>query len=368
MQHDEAARRVAAQLMAARAGYAPPEAAAAAATSSLGETLGSIIIEALALPYHAAKDILQNYRPGRENEPLNMDIGRRAFEAGPMALSPGAIRAGVSAGGELGVTATRLLQRTDAQKLIREMRKEGRSAREIAEALNERFAPILDEGAEVVPRHLWDKGKKIEFGSLGGAESKQALGVTADDVERMLEMQAGQRDIEFGALGGRERQIGRPITVEDVLSIADDLGLVVERSTASTGTVYLKLRDPKGPRDPGTPEKTKSIEVRIPAADDPHAGRSRKWRLDTYAADKREPTLSQMNIAGEAYQDNLPALRERIEYIFGKQKLAREAPTIDVPDGGPINDPRQMRLLSSGVPVYRDDDPSAWEAFPRAQP
>lgn len=76
--------------------------------------------EMVAAPVRAAADILTNYNPGAENEPLNEDIGRQGFTAGPGALSPGALRAGAGRGaGELGVFGGRGAGTADTAALAR---------------------------------------------------------------------------------------------------------------------------------------------------------------------------------------------------------------------------------------------------------
>lgn len=73
------------------------------------------------------------------------DIGEDAFALGPGMLLPGFGRAV----GGVGVAGGRILKRPDAQKLIREMHASGKTDSEIAWALNERFAPIIDEGTGI---------------------------------------------------------------------------------------------------------------------------------------------------------------------------------------------------------------------------
>lgn len=82
---------------------------------------------------------------------ITTDYAKKALQAGPLTLSP---LFGRAVGG-LGATGGRILQRTDAQKLIREMAAQKKSGKEIAEAINERFAPILDKGESVSTRQIY---------------------------------------------------------------------------------------------------------------------------------------------------------------------------------------------------------------------
>lgn len=288
--------------------------------------------EMVAAPVRAAADILTNYNPGAENEPLNEDIGRQGFVAGPGALSPGLLRAAGS--GELGVAAGRLLKRVDAQKLMREMREAGKSDRQIAEALNERFAPILDEGEQVSKGMVIGNRQRTELGAMGGA----------------------------GRHGGK-------IAPEDVAQMMRDLGYEnVRVAPARTGDSTYVSGDPYGnqPR-PGSPRPL----VRIPA--DEHIGRPARGseagsRFDTGtspefrdSAPRQVPADERvtLNQGGEPYADP-EALRAALEWRAGglvrpdqAPRGVRQQPPLDTPapepSAGPDNLPGQGRLLASGA-------------------
>lgn len=258
------------------------------------------------------------YIPGEQDDQGIKD----AFEAASVTMGLGSLRVFAGrAAGELGATATQILQRSDAQKIIAAMKSEGKTARQIADALNERFAPMLDEG-EIIR----------------GSQSRIAAGPRAP-----------RGETELGAMGGGGRIQGPRITAEDVVRVADELNLGTRVKGSSRGTEYVKVFDEAGPVNQYG--KPKTVEVRIPAADKPHGGVGRRdqWQIDTHAEGPRNLPHHQRNVAGEAFQDNLPAVRDRLAYVFGKEPKTTPAkfnPTEEV-----VNDPRQLKLLTGGVMV-----------------
>lgn len=244
------------------------------------------------------------YHPGTKD----WEGVRDTFEVAGAVTGMGYARA---AGGGVGLAASGgdIMKRADALKMVRDLTAKGKSSTEIAASLNERFAPMLDEGAEVTR------------GMVGGRQ---------------------HRDKELGSAGGMPGR--KLITAEDVAAMAAELELPASVRTAKSGTAYVDVG-----------EADKRLTVRVPDAADPHGGSLRPWEVDTSIEGTRHVRLGQTNIAGEPYDRNPDALRDRLTYVFGKEtKTARQA-LDDMPETrpveGPIHDPRQLKLLSSGVPI-----------------
>lgn len=227
-------------------------------------------------------------------------------------------------GAELAASGAAIMKRADTRKMIKELWTEGKTEKQIAEAINERFAPLLDEGSEVT--------KGMVSGVRGRAQK------------------AGE--YEVGSMGSSGQSPPGRVTSGHITEIAKELGLASRVKGSSSGTEYVKVSDP-------VVAPSKELEVRIPSEFDPHAGRPRPFMIDTNSM-SRHPTPSQYDLAGDAFDANLPAVRSRIEYSFGKQKPPTEAPAVT--EAGPGVDPRQLKLLSGGVPV---PSPSIWDQFPR---
>jgi len=251
---------------------------------------------------NAMTGIYGNIKAAVEGEPL---YPQQALELGPGMLMPGFGRAV----GGLGAAGGQIVRRQDAQKLLREMHAAGKTDKEIATALNERFASQLDEGVEVTGRMV-----------TGNRQRAQARG-----------------DFELGAMGGSGKQ--GAITVEDVQRIVDELGLSARAKPSGGGTTYFKVKDPANP-DVG------AMEVRVPHPDTPHGGKPRANMIDTSTEGTRHLHRAQADLSGDVFDKNPAAIKSRLSYSFGKTPEA--APPV-APDALPP-DPRQLRLLSSGLP------------------
>lgn len=82
---------------------------------------GAVLENLIAAP----DDIMRNYRPGADNEPLNRDIGRRGFQAGPMTIGPAGAARAAGAGAraaELGAAGGKLPGLDDMPGIIVQMK------------------------------------------------------------------------------------------------------------------------------------------------------------------------------------------------------------------------------------------------------
>ena len=285
-------------------------------------------------PVAAARNITENYRPGPENEPLNEDIGRQGMTAAA-ALSPGIARA---SGGELGVAAGRIMQRSDTRKMIRDMWTEGKTERQIAAAINERFAPLLDEGAEVTK------------GMVSGVRSRAE--------------KAG--DFELGAMGSKRAAPREQfITPEHVEETMRSLGYEnIRRVPPKTGNSEYIYGDP-----PGNPPRSYGDTPVVRVSDDGHLGRPLSGRevgnrYDTGTPDptrRRVDERAYLNQGGTPYADPT-ALENVLRWRRGDLVSPDDAPRglyhlppLEKkplpPREGPDYHPDQLKLLSGGVPA-----------------
>lgn len=353
-EREEAARRIAEQMADARGGYRPPYADTPARTDAdLAAMIGRIAQGA----GNMASDIfgrvqraLGDPRPPSQVEDAEL-AGRMALPLEIMLPAGVARTVATRAADELGATASRIMQRTDARKMVREMTAQGKSARETAEALNERFAPLLDEGAAVT-----------------------------DDMVLRVRKQEGS--ITFGALGGggRAPKPRLEFTADDLASWAREARLKVERWGRPGETQYLRVSDPANPN-------VSPLTVRVPA--DGHYGRPRPYTseignfIDTGSRRKgarggraRGDPDTLQNEAGEKFTDwdvLTGAIKERFSkappddlWLTPPGSAVRKPPpdTLRFGPGEPPPDPRQLKLLSSGLPA---PPPSVWEQFERVE-
>jgi hypothetical protein len=232
--------------------------------------------------------------------------------------------------GGLGVNGARIIARTDAQKLIRSMIADGKTAKEIAASVNERFAPLLDEGASVTHQQIAN-GKyrgTFDVGAMGGQGASPRI--TSDQVEQMM------RDLEY----------------ENVRTVPPKKG----------DSLYV-YGDPPG-NPPRSPADTPVVRV---TADGhlgrPLSGREVGNRFDTGTPDPTRRKIDErayQNQAGDPYADPQAlegALRWRRGDLVSPDMAprgTRELPPLEQPtpspQEGPIHDPRQLKLLSRGLP------------------
>jgi hypothetical protein len=118
------------------------------APAQLDPTKMNAVLQALGTNLMKPVDAAQNIMGQGDRSPSNMTIdpGKSAFMAGPMAMMPMFNQAPA---GSVGITASRLMQRPDVMKMVKDGRAKGMLEPEIAKSINERFAPILDYGQSV---------------------------------------------------------------------------------------------------------------------------------------------------------------------------------------------------------------------------
>ena len=184
---------------------------------------------------------------------------------------------------------------------------------------------------------------------------------------RFYERQIGEGEFELGAAGGRrrtiksepgrimERGLGPDYGPTAVQKIATQLGLRSEVAFKGTGvnkTAYIKIWRADYPGQ--------YVKVRIPHPDDPHSGLTGYFELDTSAAGpemtgaralsggwavQQQARHRMANIAGETYEGNIEALRDRLAYMFG-----RELPRARPPAPPRVHpDPRQGTLFPAAL-------------------
>lgn len=164
--------------------------------------------------------------------------------------------------------------------------------------------------------------------------------ISRERTQRMLRAQETPAPRSMEAAVAAAAPSPARISVDDVKRVASELGLGMRERVTGGGTTYLEVFD--------RANRNRRMTVRVPHPADPHAGAPRQWNVDTSRVGSREHTNWQYNIAGEAYENNLPALRERLAYAFGRSP-PRETPW--PPPQQPQPDPNQLRLLSGGVPA-----------------
>ena len=155
-----------------------------------------------------------------------------------------------AAAGEAGIAGGKLLQRSDAKGLAAEMLQKGKTNKEIAEALNERFAPVLDDGSKVTPGMVSGHRHRgtFELGAMGGKGYEKGDIILPGD-----------------SLGPK-----RNFTTEDVVNFLKEIGAedIKVRKAATGGTEYVKFRPPGNPtRIDQTP-----VTIRIPHDPLQHVG------------------------------------------------------------------------------------------------
>lgn len=196
--------------------------------------------------------------------------------------------------------------------------------------------------------NYWRSAGEIEAGDLVQGRAHMSPAELRKVDPKLMQSVPDELQIVRGAEGPEN-----VVTTQDVHRIASELGLDATAKPSGGGTTYIKLRDPD--------QAVKPLEVRVPSADGPHGGPMRPWRLDTSMEGTRNPHPNHFNVAGEDLGD--PAvLRDRLAYGFGKLP-PESAPAAALPEGGPINDPRQLKLLSGGLPV----PPNIWDQFEEAR-
>ncbi len=277
---------------------------------------------------NAMTGIYGNIKAAVEGEPL---YPQQALELGPGMLMPGFGRAaaGVGAAGGKLPKGWKVVE-----SMAPEMRQgltEARAALETARAEHAASLQRLDRAAE-------HGHSRYDTFVDGYRQAEQRLKQREADLLSLLEQASAKgSSVELGAMGGSGKQ--GAITVEDVQRIVDELGLAHRVKGSSGGTNYVKVHDPQG--DP-----TKVMEVRVPDPSIPHGGKPKPYMIDTSTEGTQRLSRSQMNLAGEAYEGNPAAVRDRLGYAFGRMPEGAPASASDVLPP----DPRQLKLLSSGLP------------------
>jgi hypothetical protein len=251
-------------------------------------------------------------------------------------------------GTELGVAGGKILQRQDAQKLVRALAQAGKTDKEIAAALNERFAPILDEGTEVNrqaamrARLKMQDGGDFELGVFGGRGQSSSGKLSADDVAQIMRehqwenirVRPAQHEADSAYVVGHPP--GNPPRSNMRGSMGDDTPMVRIPEDDHIGR-------PLRGAEPGS---------RVDLGTDPNmASGPRRSRIDDRAL---------LNQAGEPYA-NPDAFRGWVKWRGGELVSPDQAPrgTYELPPmevkpapepAGPIKDPRQLKLLSGGLP------------------
>jgi hypothetical protein len=252
-------------------------------------------------------------------------------------------------GTELGVAGGKILQRQDAQKLVRALAQAGKTDQEIANALNERFAPILDEGTEVARR----------------------------DAMRARQKMQGGGDFELGAMGGRGSSSTGKLSADDVAQIMRENGwenIRVKPAQHEADSSYVVGHPPGNPPRSGMLGAPGDDTPMVRVPEDDHIGRPLRGsepgsRVDlgtdpNMASGPRRSRIDDralVNQAGEPYADP-EAFRGWVKWRSGGLVSPDKAPrgTYELPPleakptpeaAGPIQDPRQLKLLSGGVPV-----------------
>lgn len=105
-----------------------------------------------------------------------------------------------------------------------------------------------------------------------------------------------------------------------VKEVLDDMGLKYRVRNAESGSTYFKIDDP---RKTEIPYRNK-VEVRTSN----HGGLQRQWVVDTSTRQmKHGPNASQTNLAGEPFENNIQAIKQHLEHVYGLQKpLVQETP------------------------------------------
>lgn len=224
----------------------------------------AVIAAALNVPIEAVRNILQNYRPGPQNEPLNQDIGREAMGAASV-MAPGVMRAGR---GELGAAGGKLT----AEQIEAMMQRLGYE--------NVRRAPPKSGNSQYI------------YGDPPGNPPRSSRDTPTVRVSE-------------------DEHLGRPLSGREIGNRYD------------TGTP-----DPTVRTRHIMPEEQRVNQAGQPFADPEALEGVLRWRKGELVSPDQAPK-AQRHIAEPA------------------------APPVE---GGPINDPRQLRLLSGGVPV-----PGGWQ-------
>lgn len=173
------------------------------------------VLEGLVAP---AKDIMQNYRPGEANEPLNQDIGRRGFQAGPMTIGPpGVARAAAGARGaaELGAAGGKLSP-DDLPGIIVAMKRDNPA--EFTRAYTEAYEALAAEipALKGAAATAGDVGRPMSQGAVASDKLAKAGGAEADRIGEIAERAAAFRlwqqrnggETELGAFGSAPKRTG----------------------------------------------------------------------------------------------------------------------------------------------------------------
>lgn len=265
--------------------------------------------------------------------------------------------------GELGATAGELLKRPGVLRYIAEQKTAGATDKEIAASLNERFAPLLDDGAEVSRRSV--QGVRVRDSARRG-------------------------ETELGAMGGKGTDIAPPRNFEasDIEAVAKSMGdltvwtkTALPKASGDASTEYLKIVDRLNPPRRGEG----AVEVRIPQDPAQHIGLTPKHGnpanfYDTgkhIARTSNRPVEPEYlaNASGEPYsqfENIVDALKWRFSRSPDGQWLVApdRAPNIRQPrepvkpiepEGGPINHPDQLKLLSGGAPLNPGNAMGGWQ-------
>lgn len=294
-----------------------------------------------------------------------------ALKAGPMAMLPGFARAaGGVVKGALGVSGAELLSQPYVGKLIRQWQKEGKSARQIADDLNTRYASELDAGASVKGRAV-DKFKDPNYERTKGYSSEdlsinQRGGRGGRDESSGFQSGLLKKDTELGVMGGYNPSNSNLVTPELVENWMKEAGIpITQNKVASGGTSYLKGYPPGNPPRPGENLTT----VRIPTDEGLHRGRPPRASeaggnyFDTGAqwskGFKDRSPYGVQNASGEPYS-NPQNLFDALRWRFSADPEGKFlVPPGKEPMGGPVRktaapqmpippDPNQMQLALSG--------------------
>ncbi len=352
----------------------------------------------------------RGYEPGQEDSQAVHDA---AIAASALFAGGGARAASGAASSELGITGSKLLQRSDAIKLMRDLRAKGATYEEVTQALRDRFGPIIDENAPLNQRMVVGRGQRtndtFELGSFGGrgrapgepdtlaafrgvpefeqlsdqlfAQLKTRRAGTVDAAAKTATELAGPYSSEGMAISALRRgtndaalgdiaehmaayQMSEGVTRKKMWDWLRAADIPIDNiKTPEGGTTYFKVRDMGGER----------MEVRVPL--DAHVGKPGRGGK-TFDTGEMVPgdikngyidPRTTKNASGEPYS-NFDVLTDALKYETGKSpdgqflvapgrepnfRNSRNRPAPEpVPEA---SNPDQLRLLSSGVPIPAGD-------------
>lgn len=236
----------------------------------------------------------------------NEDI-KNMLMSGPGAMLPGFGRAlgGTLPAAELGISGSRLLARPDVIKYASELRSQGKTYKEVTDALRERYAPIIDSNAPLSQRMVLVRGQRTNDTFNSDLANKRNI---------------GKGTFELGAMGGSGKTPtqGPNFTTEDVVNLLKENGGVIKdiKNSNSSASQYINWHPEGNPpkEGMGTPQ------IRISDPNDIHAGRTpmsnvqRLNYIDT-SGDRLNKTnaTARKNASGEPYTD-LDTLKDAINW------------------------------------------------------